>query len=56
MDAAAKVRGWNFKCIAQAKGTTVTARFGPDAITICDPNREGERAEKVFQRIYQKPI
>jgi len=33
-----------------------TARFGPDGITLCDPNRAGEGADKVFQRIYEKPI
>jgi hypothetical protein len=34
----------------------VTGRFGPDDITICDPNRASEGADKVFQRIYQRPI
>ena len=56
VDAAAKVRDLNFKYIAEGKGATVTARFGPDGITICDPNRAGEGADKVFQRIYEKPI
>ena len=56
VDAAAKVRDLNFKYMAEGKGATVTARFGPDGITICDPNRAGEAADKVFQRIYEKPI
>ena len=56
VDAAAKVRDLNFKYLAEGKGATVTARFGPDGITIVDPNRAGEGAAKVFQRIYAKPI
>jgi len=39
VDAAAKVRDLNFKYMSEGKGATVTARFGPDGITICDPNR-----------------
>ena len=56
VDAAAKVRDLNFKYLAEGKGATVTARFGKDGITICDPNRAGEGADKVFQRIYEKAI
>ena len=56
MDAAAKVRDLNFKYLAEGKGATVTARFRKDGITICDPNRSGEGAEKVFQRIYDREI
>ena len=56
VDAAAKVRDLNFKYLAEGKGATVTARFGPDGITICDPNRASEGVAKVFQRIYQKPV
>jgi hypothetical protein len=56
VDAAAKVRDLNFKYMAEGKGATVTARFGPDGITICDPNRASEGADKVFQRIYGKPV
>ena len=52
----AKVRDLNFKYLAEGKGATVTARFGPDGITICDPNRASEGVAKVFQRIYQKPV
>ena len=37
-------------------GAPVTARFGPDGITICDPNRVSEGADKVFQRIYERAI
>jgi hypothetical protein len=36
------------------KSATVTARFGKDGITICDPNRTREGSDKVFQRIYQQ--
>jgi hypothetical protein len=39
-----------------ACGAPVTARFGADGITIIDPNRAGEGAEKVFARIYEKAI
>ena len=56
VDAAAKVRDLNFKYMAEGKGATISARFGPDGITIVDPNRVGEEAAKVFQRIYEKPI
>lgn len=56
VDAAAKVCDLNFDYMSGGKGATVTARFGPDGITICDPNRAGEGAEKVFQRIYDKAI
>ena len=34
----------------------VTARFGPDGITIVDPNRTDEGAAKVFQRIYNGAV
>src|SRR6266481_904943 len=44
VDAAAKVRDLNFKYMAEGKGATATARFGPDGITIVDPNRAGEGA------------
>ncbi len=54
VDAAAKVRDLNFKYLTEGKGATVTARFGPDGITNCDPNRAGEGADKVFQRIYNR--
>ncbi len=56
VDAAAKVRDLNFKYLAEGKGATISARFGPDGITLCDPNRAGEAADKVFQRIYEKAI
>jgi hypothetical protein len=56
VDAAAKVRDLNFKYIAEGKGATLTARFGRDGITICDPNRASEAADKVFQRIYDRAI
>ena len=35
---------------------TVTARFGPDGITLCDPNRAGEGAAKVFLKVYEQAI
>ena len=56
VDAAAKVRDLNFKYMGEGKGATVTARFGPDGIPLCAPNRANEGAAKVFQRIYEKPI
>lgn len=31
-------------------------RFGTDGITICDPDRASEGADKVFQRIYDWAI
>ena len=50
------MRNLNFKYLAEGKGATVTARFGPDGITICDPNRASEGAAGVFQRIYERAI
>jgi hypothetical protein len=56
VDAAAKVRDLNFKYLQEGKGAVVTARFGPDGITIVDPNRASEGAAKVFQKIYAKTV
>ncbi len=56
VDAAAKVCDLNFKHLTDGKGATVTARVGPDGISICDPNRAGEGAAGVFQRIYDRAI
>ena len=50
------MRDLNFKYLNEVKGATVTARFGKDGITLCDPNRASEGADKVFQRIYEKGI
>jgi predicted dehydrogenase len=54
--AAAAVRDLNFKYLSEGKGAPVTARFGADGITIVDPMRAAEGADKVFQKIYRKPI
>jgi predicted dehydrogenase len=54
--AAALVRDLNFKYTQQGKGAPVTARFGEDGITIVDPMRAKEGAEKVFERIYERPL
>ena len=51
--AARLVRDLNFKYLSEGKGAPVTARFGPDGITIVDPNQAGG---KVFQRIYERAI
>jgi len=56
VDAAARVRDLNFKYMSEGKGATVTARFGKDGITLCDPNRASEGADKVFQCIYDEAI
>ncbi len=56
VDAAARVRDLNFKYMQQGKGATVTARFGDDGITIIDPNRAAEGPEKVFEKIYNRPL
>ena len=50
------MRDLNFKYMAECKGATVTARFGPDGITICEGNRANEGADMVFQRIYDREI
>jgi predicted dehydrogenase len=56
VDAAARVRDLNFKYMQEGKGATVTARFGDDGITIIDPNRAAEGPEKVFEKIYDRPL
>jgi len=50
------MRDLNFKYLAEGKGATVTARFDQDGITLCDPNRASEGADKLFQRIYDRAI
>jgi predicted dehydrogenase len=52
--AAAIVRDLNFSYTQAGLGAPVTARFGPDGITIADPNRANDG--KVFTRIYEKAI
>lgn len=52
--AARVVRDLNFQYLQAGQGATVTARFGPDGITILDPNRAAE--SKVCERIYDKGI
>jgi predicted dehydrogenase len=54
--AAAIVRDLNFKYLNEGKGAPVTARFGADGITIVDPHRAADGADKVFQRIYAHPV
>ena len=39
-----------------ARAGIVTARFGKDDITLCDPNRAGENADTVFREISRKAI
>jgi hypothetical protein len=34
-------RDLNFNYLAEGKGATVTARFGPDGITLCDAEPRG---------------
>jgi predicted dehydrogenase len=54
--AAAIVRDLNFKYLNSGQGAPVTARFGPDGITIVDPTRAAEGAAAVCRRIYSRPI
>ncbi|HYF34435.1 MAG TPA: Gfo/Idh/MocA family oxidoreductase [Prosthecobacter sp.] len=56
VDAAARVRDLNFKYLNAGQGTPVTARFGPDGITIIDPMRASEGPSAVFEKIYDRPI
>jgi hypothetical protein len=56
IQAARLVRDLNFKYLTEGKGAPVTARFGADGITIVDPNRASEGADKVFQRVYDKAL
>ena len=44
------------QALTSCKRVTTTARFGKDGITLCDPNRASEWADKVFQRIYEQAI
>lgn len=52
--AARLVRDLNFKYLREGRGAPVTARFGPDGITIVDPNRASDG--KAFERIYEKAL
>ncbi len=54
LHAARRVRDLNFQYLAVGRGAPVTARFGPDGLTIVDPNQAPEG--KVFDRVYAKPI
>jgi predicted dehydrogenase len=54
--AAAIVRDLNFTYLNAGQGAPVTARFGPDGITIVDPTRAAEGAAAVCRRIYSRPI
>jgi len=54
--AARIVRDLNFKYLNDGKGAPVSAKFGPDGITIIDPNRVDEGADAVFEKIYNKPV
>jgi len=56
VEAAALVRDLNFKYLNEGKGAPVTARFGPDGITLIDPCRVDEGREAVFRRIYERAI
>ena len=56
VEAAARVRDLNCRYLREGKGAGVTARFGPDGITIVDPYRAAEGEAAVFQRIYDRPL
>jgi|GEM_PF-2222406 len=43
-----RVRDLNFKYMAEGKGATVTARFGQDGITICDPTAPAKARRRCF--------
>jgi predicted dehydrogenase len=52
--AARLVRDLNFKYLRAGKGALVTARFGPDGITVVDPNRASKG--RLFDNIYPHPL
>jgi hypothetical protein len=54
VDAAAKVRDLNFKYLAEGKGATVTARFGPEGITLCDPKPRERRCGEGVSEILRE--
>jgi len=54
--AAAVVRDLNFGYLNAGQGAPVTARFGPDGITIVDPVRAAEGPAGVFHKLYHRPI
>lgn len=56
VDASRVVRDLNFQYMSEGKGAPVTARFGKDGITIVDPMKAADGADKVFHKIYDKPI
>jgi predicted dehydrogenase len=54
--AAAIVRDLNFNYLQQGQGAPVSARFGADGITIIDPMRASEGADKIFMRLYESAV
>lgn len=56
LHAARLVRDLNFHYLQQGKGASVSAQFGPEGITIIDPNRIAHGPEAVFLSIYKRAI
>ena len=52
--AARIVRDRNFRYMQEGKGALVSARFGPDGITIADANQSG--TGRALETIYRRPI
>ena len=45
-----------FKYLAEGKGATVAARFGPDGTTIGDPDRASKGVSALFLRTYETTL
>ena len=56
VQAARLVRDLNFKYLQAGQGAPVSARFGPDGLTLLDPTRANEGPTAVLQRVYLNPI
>ena len=56
LQAARIVRDLNFKYLQSGQGAPVTARFGPEGLTIVDPIHGAAELADLFQRVYTKPI
>lgn len=56
LHAARAVCDLNFKYLQEGRGAVVSARFGPDGVTLIDPNRVEEDPGAVLQKLYDKPV
>ena len=56
LQAARIVRDLNFTYLQSGQGAPVTARFGPEGLTIVDPIQGATGLGGLFQRVYTRPV